>query len=115
MIKFEGKNDFGKHWSRRISQDVMPPRGELEVAIVASEKGITIGGEMISWAEFDEERYFEHKRIKKQVKVLQQMVMEVSHAQQKGPGWYTRGTDGMFQQVQMWIGRGQAAIDEINR
>lgn len=53
--------------------------------------------------------------IEEQVKVLQQTLLEVSHAQQCGAEWYTKGEAGLFSQVSMWIRRGQTAIDEINK
>jgi hypothetical protein len=45
--------------------------------------------------------------------VLQQTLLEVSHAQQNGSDWYTKGSSGLYQQVSMWIGKGQEAINRI--
>jgi len=44
------------------------------------------------------------------LKVAQQALLEFSHAQEVGPGWYTRGANGMYRQVQMWLQRGLAAV-----
>lgn len=35
--------------------------------------------------------------------------LEVAHAQECGPGWYTKGESGMYQQVRMWVERGLEA------
>lgn len=57
----------------------------------------------------------EREEIGKQIMVLQQTLSEVAHAQQCGAQWYTKGASGLFTQVSMWVRRGQAAIDEINK
>jgi hypothetical protein len=44
------------------------------------------------------------------LKVALQALLEFSHAQQSGPGWYTRGADGMYRQVRMWLDRGLEAV-----
>lgn len=43
------------------------------------------------------------------IKTANQALMEVDHAQNIGPGWYTRGEDGLRQQVRMWVRRGLEA------
>jgi len=50
--------------------------------------------------------------LREQIKVLQQTLMEVSHAQRNGSSWYTRGENGLYQQVSMWLRRGQDAINK---
>ena len=50
--------------------------------------------------------------LREQIKVLQQTLSEVSHAQINGPSWYTRGENGLYQQVAMWVRRGQDAINK---
>jgi len=46
------------------------------------------------------------------LKTAHQALLEVRHAQQVGPEWYTRGAGGLFQQVRMWVDRG---LDAINK
>lgn len=47
--------------------------------------------------------------LKKRLKTANQALLEIDHAQRVGPGWYTRGLDGMYQQVRMWVRRGLEA------
>jgi hypothetical protein len=54
-------------------------------------------------------------KIEEQVKVLQQTLLEVAHAQQCGSSWYTKGEAGLYDQVSMWVRRGQTAINEIKK
>lgn len=49
-----------------------------------------------------------------QIKILRQMLLEVHHAQTAGPGWYTRGEDGLYQQVSMWIEKSRGALDKLS-
>ena len=42
--------------------------------------------------------------------VMKQTLLEITHAQQCGPGWYTRGASGLHQQVRMWINKANVAI-----
>lgn len=44
------------------------------------------------------------------LKVAQQSLLEFSHAQEYGPSWYTRGANGMYQQVNLWLQRGLEAV-----
>jgi hypothetical protein len=44
------------------------------------------------------------------IKVAYQALLEFSHAQESGPGWYTRGQNGMYAQVRMWLDRGLEAV-----
>lgn len=44
------------------------------------------------------------------LKVAQQSILEFRHAQECGPSWYTRGADGMYQQVSLWLRRGLEAV-----
>ena len=39
-----------------------------------------------------------------------QFMLEVAHAMQSGPTWYTRGESGLRSQIHMWIGRMQKAL-----
>ena len=41
---------------------------------------------------------------------LEVAFIEFSLAQQRGPGWYTRGDVGLYAQVRVWLDRGFAAI-----
>jgi len=54
----------------------------------------------------------EIERLRAALEVCNQMVLEVSHAQQCGPGWYTRGEDGLRAQVDMWVRKASTAIRE---
>lgn len=44
------------------------------------------------------------------LKVAQQAILEFNHAQECGPNWYTRGKDGMYQQVNLWLRSGLEAV-----
>ena len=44
------------------------------------------------------------------LKVAQQSLLEFSHAQECGPSWYVRGTNGMYGQVSLWLRRGLEAV-----
>lgn len=50
--------------------------------------------------------------LREQIKVMQQTLLEVSHAQHAGSDWYTRGENGLYQQVAMWVQRGQTAVNK---
>lgn len=52
-------------------------------------------------------------RLRDALKTAQQALMEVQHAQECGPGWYTRGEQGMYQQTCTWVRKGLAAIREV--
>ncbi len=45
------------------------------------------------------------------LKVARQFVLEVAHAQEVGPAWYTKGEPGMYQQVRMWLHRTNEAVE----
>ena len=44
------------------------------------------------------------------MKVAQQALMEVAHAQSAGPQWYSRGESGLRAQVDMWVRKGLTAL-----
>lgn len=44
------------------------------------------------------------------LEVAAQAFLEFSHAQEVGPGWYTRGESGLRAQVSLWLGRGTKAV-----
>ena len=46
---------------------------------------------------------------------LNQTLLEIAHAQRNGPQWYTKGEDGMHQQVSMWLSRGFDALKRIDK
>jgi hypothetical protein len=46
------------------------------------------------------------------LKTLEQALREVSHAQDRGAEWYTKGSSGLYQQVRMWVNKGFDAIRE---
>ena len=47
------------------------------------------------------------------IRVLRQTVMEVRHAQNSGPDWYTRGASGLFMQVMTHLDRADEALKSI--
>jgi hypothetical protein len=51
-------------------------------------------------------------KLREALKVTHQALLEFNHAQQCGPGWYTRGEHGMYQQIYMWLRKGLDAIKE---
>lgn len=55
----------------------------------------------------------EVERLREALKTTRQALMEVQHAQECGPGWYTRGEQGMYRQTQMWVRKGLAAAREV--
>ncbi len=48
------------------------------------------------------------------IKILEQTVMEVRHAQQSGARWYTKGDDGLFQQVRLHLDRADKSIKSVS-
>jgi len=54
----------------------------------------------------------EIERLRTALKVAQQALMEVQHAQEQGPGWYTKGVNGMYQQTTTWVRKGLTATRE---
>lgn len=55
----------------------------------------------------------EHERLREALKTARQALMEVQHAQECGPGWYTRGVNGMYQQTTTWVRKGLTAAREV--
>lgn len=47
------------------------------------------------------------------LKVVDQFVLEVQHAQEAGARWYTRGENGLRAQIQLWLGKARAAIRAV--
>lgn len=47
------------------------------------------------------------------LRVANQALLEVRHAQECGPEWYTRGASGLRSQVAMWVRRGLDAIAKV--
>ena len=45
------------------------------------------------------------------LKIMEQALMEVRHAQEVGANWYTRGESGLYQQVSMWVRKGFTAVN----
>jgi len=56
----------------------------------------------------------EIEELRKHIKILQQTILEVRHAQYNVSDWYTRGDSGLYQQVSMWLEKGQVSIDYCN-
>jgi len=52
-------------------------------------------------------------KLRAALKVMHQALLEFSHARNCGPSWYTRGYDGMYAQVHMWLQRGLAAAASV--
>ncbi len=52
----------------------------------------------------------EIKKLREALELCNQFVLEVSHAMQSGPSWYTKGESGLRNQVHMWIDRAAKAI-----
>jgi hypothetical protein len=44
------------------------------------------------------------------LKDVAQAFLEFRHAQSVGPGWFTRGDAGLYNQVNMWLKRGADAV-----
>ena len=55
------------------------------------------------------------KELESAIEVLRQTLLEVAHAQSAGPGWYTRGSDGLYQQISMWVRKGVEAIGSVDK
>lgn len=49
------------------------------------------------------------------LKTIRQALAEVAHAQSAGAHWYTRGVDGLYKQVYMWVSRGVDAVSSIEK
>lgn len=47
------------------------------------------------------------------LKIVHQALIEVAHAQDVGPWWYTKGANGLYQQVAMWVRKGLDAIAAV--
>ena len=60
-----------------------------------------------------DELEIESLKIIKAARVLRQTVMEVRHAQNHGPDWYTRGASGLFMQVMTHLDRADKEIKSI--
>lgn len=52
----------------------------------------------------------DNERLRNVEKTARQFMLEVSHAMQTGPGWYTKGEDGLRQQVYRWIDNMRKAL-----
>lgn len=52
-------------------------------------------------------------RLREALKTTRQALMEVQHAQECGPEWYTRGVNGMYQQTSTWVRKGLSAAREV--
>jgi hypothetical protein len=49
------------------------------------------------------------KSLKETLKINQQALLEVRHAFDAGPQWYTKGESGMRNQVRLWLIKAEAA------
>lgn len=52
------------------------------------------------------------EELERERKDARQAFMELQHCHEQGPGWFTRGKDGMYQHFRMWLNRGFAATEE---
>jgi hypothetical protein len=48
------------------------------------------------------------------IDVLRQTLLEVAHAQQSGAEWYTKGHNGLYQQIALWVRKGDDAIKDFD-
>lgn len=51
-------------------------------------------------------------RLEAALKVCSQALLEIAHAQEVGPWWFTKGERGLYNQVAMWVRKGREAIKE---
>jgi hypothetical protein len=49
-------------------------------------------------------------QLREALKVAQQALLEVRHAQDAGPSWYTKGGAGLYMQVHVWLRKGLQAV-----
>ena len=49
------------------------------------------------------------------IKTMQQALLEIRHAQNAGPGWYTNGEPGLKKQVRLWLDKGLKASESLNK
>ena len=54
------------------------------------------------------------KELEAAIDVLRQAVLEVRHAQNSGPNWYTKGSKGLYMQVSMWLNKADEALKSID-
>jgi hypothetical protein len=47
------------------------------------------------------------------IEALEQMILEVRHAQSVGSSWYTKGDSGLYQQVRMWLDKGSKSLTTL--
>jgi hypothetical protein len=47
------------------------------------------------------------------LETIAQAFLEVQHAQSVGARWYTRGEQGLYGQVAMWVRKGQEAVAKL--
>jgi len=52
----------------------------------------------------------DNEKLRAVVDTSRQFMLEVSHAMESGPSWYTRGESGLRKQVYMWIERMRKAL-----
>jgi len=48
-------------------------------------------------------------------KIMEQFLIEVSHAQEVGPWWFTKGEPALIQQVDLWVRKGRTALADYRR
>lgn len=53
--------------------------------------------------------------LKEQLSIVKQTMLEVSAAQNNGPWWFTRGEQGLYQQVATWVRNGNEALNMIDK
>ena len=97
-----------------MSGDQMKTCGELcreRVAKWAIENGYSTGhGDTLE--DILVEMMDHRKRLREDVNTMRQAIFEVDHAQRQGPGWYTKGDSGLYEQVRLWLDR---ALDAAKR
>lgn len=47
------------------------------------------------------------------IETIEQALLEIKHAREVGPGWYTRGAAGRYAQVSMWVHKAHEALEKL--
>jgi predicted nuclease with TOPRIM domain len=96
-------NEYGQSQQRIAKLEA--ENAKLKEHIKAMQE--TISGEALDMKE-------QNKRYKEALKTCNQFVLEVSHAMQCGPDWYTRGESGLRNQIQTWINKASEAVKVLD-
>lgn len=58
------------------------------------------------------EQQSEIEKLRAALKVAQQSLIEVNHAQEAGPTWFTHRESALYRQVNHWLRRGLEAVKD---